>query len=92
MNHFIIDFSWCGFVWPDLFGKLGCGPVDGLHPDGLAGSVAAVGELVLGGVEGEGLHDVSACPEELPVQLAHCLRVLHRCLRGPGAGLHAGEG
>ena len=40
----------------DLLGKLGSSPVDGLNPDGLAGLVASVRQLVLGGVEGEGLH------------------------------------
>ena len=46
----------------DLLGELGGGPVDGLHADGLAGGVAAVGELVLGGIEGERLHHVSPRP------------------------------
>ena len=39
-----------------LLGKLGSSPVDGLNPDGLAGLVASVRQLVLRGVEGEGLH------------------------------------
>ena len=41
----------------DLLGKLGSSPVDGLNPDGLASLVASVGQLVLRGIEGEGLHD-----------------------------------
>ena len=40
----------------DLLGELGRSPVDGLNPDGLARLVASVGQLVLGGIEGEGLH------------------------------------
>ena len=40
----------------DLLGKLGSSPVDGLNPDGLAGLVASVRQLVLRGVEGESLH------------------------------------
>ena len=38
-----------------LFGKLGGSPVNSLHPDGLASLVAAVGQLVLRGIECEGL-------------------------------------
>ena len=61
-------------------------------PDGGAGLVAVLGRLVLGGVEGEGLHHVGTGAEELVVQLADRLGVLHRRLRGPGSGLGEGEG
>ena len=84
----------------DLLGKLGGSPVDGLNPDGLAGLVASVGQLILRGIEGEGLqsvsfhnamshhfitclHHIRSRPEELPVKLPNCLRVLHSGLRGP---------
>lgn len=33
--------------------------------------VASVLQLVVTGVEGEGLHDVGSCPQKLPVQLSH---------------------
>ena len=46
-----------------------------------------VGELVLAGVVGEGLHHVAPGSEELPVKLLDSLRVLHRGLGGPGPGL-----
>lgn len=35
-------------------------------------SVAPVLQLVVAGVESEGLHDVGARPQELTMQLAHC--------------------
>lgn len=40
----------------DLLGKLSSSPVDGLNPNGLAGLVASVRQLVLRSIEGEGLH------------------------------------
>ena len=46
-----------------------------------------VGELVLAGVVGEGLHHVAPGAEELPVELLDSLRVFHRGLGGPGPGL-----
>ena len=38
----------------------------------VAGLVAPVRQFVVGGVEGEGLHDVAAGTQELSVQLHHC--------------------
>ena len=62
-------------------------PVDGLHPDLHSCLVSSVDELVLAGVEGEGLHDVGPGSQELPVQLLDGLGLLHGGLGGPGPGL-----
>lgn len=43
----------------------------GACTDGEALSVASVLQFVIAGVKTEGLHDVGARPQELPVQLTH---------------------
>ena len=52
----------------DLLGKLGRLLVDGVAGVLLGGGVAAVVQLVVGGVEGEGLHHVGSGAEELAVE------------------------
>ncbi len=52
----------------DLFGEFGGPLVDGVAGVLLGGRVAAVVELVVAGVEGEGLHHVRAGAQELAVE------------------------
>jgi hypothetical protein len=58
----------------DLLGQIGGGLVDGLASVLGASLVAAVGQLVVAGIEGEGLHHVGAGAEELAVELEDCGR------------------
>ena len=71
----------------DFSGDLAGLPVDGLHSYLHPGLVAPVDQLVLAGVEGEGLHHVCPGPEELPVELLDGLGLLHGGLRSPGPRL-----
>lgn len=45
--------------------------MSGMASYSIAELVASVLQLVITGVEGEGLHDVGSSPQELSVQLTH---------------------